>query len=89
MLAIINITVELILYTFLYHDSFTYYIICIFLGQQRIFINTHLYVLAIFVGRNGIIYHFKAKLAYTFSPTEEKLNQQLPTKKERKGGLVK
>lgn len=41
--------------------------------------------MAIFVGRNGIINHFIAKLAYTFSPTEEKLNEQLPKKKKKKG----
>lgn len=53
-----------------------------FLGHQRIFINTRLYVMAISVGKNGIFFYFKAKVAYTFSPTEEKLNQQLPTKKK-------
>lgn len=45
--------------------------------------------MATFVGKNGIIFWFKAKVAYTFSPAEEKLNQQLATKKERKRGLVK
>lgn len=43
--------------------------------------------MAIFVGKNRTIYHFKAKLAYTFSQREEKLNESAelpPPKKKRK-----
>lgn len=36
--------------------------------------------------KSGVILHSKAKVVYTFSPTEEKLNQQLSTKEKGNKG---